>query len=58
MVRIAGGGAGGAAARFAGQCRFHVSDARAAAGPCAARAAAQALWRGEEFYFQIDAHMR
>jgi hypothetical protein len=55
MVRIAGGAR---AARHAARCRFEVQDARAASGPCAARAAAQRLWRGEEFYFQIDAHMR
>lgn len=54
-MRLAGGGR---TARFAPQCRFVITDARAAAGPCPARAAAQALWRGEEFYLQIDAHMR
>jgi hypothetical protein len=54
-VRIAGAAA---AARFAPQCRFALLDARRAAGPCAARAAAEALWRGEEFVLQIDAHMR
>ncbi|KAI8476494.1 MAG: GlcNAc-domain-containing protein [Monoraphidium minutum] len=54
-VRIAGGAA---AQRFAAQCRFETADARAAAGPCAARAASQVLWRGEEFYLQIDSHMR
>ena len=29
-----------------------------ATGPCKARHLAQQLWGGEEFYFQIDSHMR
>ncbi|ETO81461.1 hypothetical protein F442_04130 [Phytophthora nicotianae P10297] len=33
-------------------------DYRQAAGPCVARAQAQKLWQGEEFYLQIDSHMR
>eukprot|EP00644_Phytophthora_capsici_P014857 jgi/Phyca11/554741/estExt2_Genewise1Plus.C_PHYCAscaffold_650008 len=33
-------------------------DFRNAAGPCVARAQAQKLWQGEEFYLQIDSHMR
>lgn len=55
MVRIAGGTR---TARFASHCRFALEDARLAAGPCPARAAAQQLWQGEEFYLQVDAHMR
>ncbi|KAJ0398373.1 hypothetical protein ATCC90586_000710 [Pythium insidiosum] len=34
---------------------MHYSDA---AGPCVARAEAQSLWSGEQFYLQIDSHMR
>ncbi|KAK1944908.1 [Skp1-protein]-hydroxyproline N-acetylglucosaminyltransferase [Phytophthora citrophthora] len=33
-------------------------DFRNAAGPCVARAQVQKLWQGEEFYLQIDSHMR
>ncbi|KAL3671427.1 hypothetical protein V7S43_003351 [Phytophthora oleae] len=33
-------------------------DFRKAAGPCVARAQTQKLWQGEEFYLQIDSHMR
>ena len=29
-----------------------------ATGPCKARHLAQQLWNGEEFYLQIDSHMR
>jgi hypothetical protein len=29
-----------------------------ATGPCKARALAQALWAGEDFFLQIDSHMR
>lgn len=29
-----------------------------AQGPCWARWMAQQLWRGEEFFLQIDSHMR
>ncbi|CAI5703358.1 unnamed protein product [Peronospora effusa] len=38
--------------------RVHWVNYRKAAGPCVARAQAQKLWRGEEFYLQIDSHMR
>ena len=33
-------------------------DFREATGPCKARALAQALWAGEAYVLQIDAHMR
>ena len=33
-------------------------DYREATGPCKARSLAQKLWAGEEFYLQLDAHMR
>ena len=33
-------------------------DYREATGPCKARALAQKLWAGEEYYLQLDAHMR
>ena len=33
-------------------------DYREATGPCKARALAQALWAGEAFFLQLDAHMR
>ena len=33
-------------------------DYREATGPCKARALAQALWAGEAFVLQLDAHMR
>ena len=33
-------------------------DYREATGPCKARARAQALWAGEAFCLQLDAHMR
>jgi [Skp1-protein]-hydroxyproline N-acetylglucosaminyltransferase len=38
--------------------RIDFIDYRDAAGPCVARARAQALWRGETYYLQIDSHMR
>lgn len=38
--------------------RIEFIDYRDAAGPFVARARAQALWRGEEYYLQIDSHMR
>ncbi|KAG7379334.1 Egl nine 3 [Phytophthora pseudosyringae] len=38
--------------------RVHLVDFRQAAGPCVARAQAQKQWQGEEFYLQIDSHMR
>ncbi|GLD93938.1 hypothetical protein PINS_up002543 [Pythium insidiosum] len=34
---------------------LHFSEA---AGPCVARAEAQSLWTGEQYYLQIDSHMR
>eukprot|EP00983_Pelagomonas_calceolata_P063561 1147781-Pelagomonas_calceolata.AAC.3 len=37
------------------QVRLHWREAE---GPCKARALAAALWNGEEFMLQIDAHMR
>ncbi len=40
------------------QCRevhFHVRESQ---GTCWARQHAESLWRGEEYYFQIDAHNR
>jgi len=40
------------------QIRTIVLDHSEAKGPCYARALAQRLWRGEEFYLQIDSHMR
>jgi len=40
------------------QIRTVVLDHSDAKGPCYARALAQNLWRGEEFYLQIDSHMR
>ena len=33
-------------------------DYREATGPCKARALAQRLWAGEEYFLQIDSHMR
>ncbi len=33
-------------------------DWREATGPCKARHLAQALWAGEQYYLQIDSHMR
>jgi len=33
-------------------------DSQNATGPCLARATAQLLYRGEEFFLQIDSHMR
>ena len=33
-------------------------DYREATGPCKARALAQELWAEEEYYLQLDAHMR
>ncbi len=32
--------------------------AHEATGPCKARALAAQLWDGEEFFLQVDAHMR
>lgn len=40
------------------QCRLVTSDASAAKGVCSARAEAQALWRGETYFLQIDSHLR
>ena len=41
-----------------GQCRVVEVDADDSRGACWARAKCQALWRGEEYFFQIDSHMR
>jgi len=38
--------------------RTKVVEAHLARGPCAARRWAQELWKGEEFYLQIDSHTR
>jgi hypothetical protein len=35
--------------------RINASESR---GPCWARSLAQSLWKNEEYYFQIDSHMR
>ena len=43
---------------FSSKVRVYWVDYREAAGPCVARAQAQKLWQGEEFYLQIDSHMR
>ncbi|KAK9916189.1 hypothetical protein WJX75_009844 [Coccomyxa subellipsoidea] len=40
------------------QIRQIVIPATEATGPCKARMLAQKLWAGEEFYLQIDSHMR
>lgn len=40
------------------QVRVIEKDARASQGVCWARSLTQTLWRGEEFSFQIDSHMR
>ncbi|GMF52505.1 unnamed protein product [Phytophthora fragariaefolia] len=40
------------------QVRVHQVDYRIAAGPCVARAQAQQLYEGEEYYLQVDSHMR
>ncbi|CAN0082941.1 unnamed protein product [Discosporangium mesarthrocarpum] len=41
-----------------GRIRTLHMPAEHAAGPCWARRVAQSLWRGEEYYLQIDSHMR
>ncbi|KAH7474429.1 [Skp1-protein]-hydroxyproline N-acetylglucosaminyltransferase [Phytophthora ramorum] len=38
--------------------RVRCVDYQMAAGPCVARAQAQKVWQGEEYYLQIDSHMR
>jgi hypothetical protein len=45
---------------FADDDRFRLIDAhwRESRGPCWARAEIMRLWDGEDFYFQIDSHMR
>eukprot|EP00434_Breviolum_minutum_P030572 symbB.v1.2.027034.t1/scaffold2746.1/size71737/3 len=43
---------------WCGQIRSHFVEHSAAKGPCIARAWTQDLYRGEEYYFQIDSHMR
>eukprot|EP00026_Physarum_polycephalum_P004577 Phypoly_transcript_04599.p1 GENE.Phypoly_transcript_04599~~Phypoly_transcript_04599.p1 ORF type:complete len:339 (+),score=34.76 Phypoly_transcript_04599:1063-2079(+) len=40
------------------QVRIKEVDCRTATGPCYARSITQSLWEGEEFYLQIDSHMR
>ena len=41
-----------------GQIRVLSYDFREARGPCFARYKASTLWRGEEWYLQIDSHMK
>ena len=54
----------GAGAQLTGACvhgeqiREIRLDFREATGPCKARALAQALWAGEAYVLQVDAHMR
>ncbi|KAF8072911.1 hypothetical protein HT031_000571 [Scenedesmus sp. PABB004] len=55
LTRVAGGAS---TAPFRHQVREARLHWRAAAGPVAARALAAALWGGEEFVLQVDAHMR
>lgn len=43
---------------FAEQCRIHDVHAGDSLGACWARHQTQKLWRGEEYAFQIDSHMR
>ncbi len=40
------------------QCRVIESDARDSRGVCWARSQIQGLWQGEEYFLQIDSHMR
>eukprot|EP01119_Soliformovum_irregulare_P002400 TRINITY_DN12658_c0_g1_i1.p1 TRINITY_DN12658_c0_g1~~TRINITY_DN12658_c0_g1_i1.p1 ORF type:complete len:350 (+),score=63.14 TRINITY_DN12658_c0_g1_i1:195-1244(+) len=40
------------------QVRIHRMDWKEARGPCLARSLAQKLFRDEEYYLQIDSHMR
>lgn len=40
------------------QCRVLIRDAGESLGVCWARHQVQSLWQGEEYYLQIDAHMR
>ena len=40
------------------QCRVIEVDARESRGVCWARSRIQSLWKGEEYFFQIDAHSR
>lgn len=40
------------------QVRIKWVDYRDAAGPCVARSEVQKLWENEQFYLQIDSHMR
>ncbi|CAM9305152.1 unnamed protein product [Choristocarpus tenellus] len=49
---------GGGRDRQWGQRRVLRMPAGDAAGPCWARHIAQSLWRGEDYYLQIDSHMR
>lgn len=41
-----------------GQARLILLPARDSRGPCWARSRIQQLWQGEEYYFQVDSHMR
>ena len=43
---------------FAEQCRVYDVHAKDSLGVCWARHQTQKLWRGEEYAFQIDSHMR
>lgn len=43
---------------WSNQIRSHFLEHSEAKGPCYARKLVQDLYRGEEFYFQIDSHMR
>ncbi|GAB4817949.1 hypothetical protein N2152v2_004995 [Parachlorella kessleri] len=53
FVRIAPGGEA-----WLPQVRQVIVSSEEATGPCKARALAQQLWDGEEFYLQVDSHMR
>jgi [Skp1-protein]-hydroxyproline N-acetylglucosaminyltransferase len=44
--------------KYSNQIRICWMKARDAKGPCLARSNAQKLYAGEEFYLQIDSHMR
>lgn len=40
------------------QCALLFVDARESRGACWARSRIESLWRGEDYFFQIDSHMR
>lgn len=44
--------------KFRGRVRIDWMDYKDAAGPCIARHRVQALWNKEQYYLQIDSHMR